>query len=104
MKFLSLEDLTGTFEAVIFPKEYEKYAPLTISMGPYFVEGYVDKENGDTITVKKLAVLSASKALRAEQLDDAENIFKSTEKIDSDEFRIINEIHAEWIYRNSVGY
>jgi DNA polymerase III alpha subunit len=104
MKFLSFEDLTGTFEAVIFPREYEKYAPLTISMGPYFIEGYVDKENGDTITVKKLAVLSANRALRAEQFDDAENVFKSTEKIDSDEFKIIEEIHAEWIYSNSVRF
>ena len=39
MKFLSLEDLTGTFEAVIFPKVYYRVAELTLSMGPYLVTG-----------------------------------------------------------------
>jgi len=42
MKFLSLEDLTGTFEAVIFPKVYYRVAELTMSMGPYLVEGRIE--------------------------------------------------------------
>lgn len=104
MKFLSLEDLTGTFEAVIFPKEYEKYAPLTISMGPYFVEGFVDKENGDTITVKKLAVLSARKALRTKQFDDAENIFRNTEKTLNEEFQTIESMREEFVHRNVYNF
>ncbi|HKJ80498.1 MAG TPA: hypothetical protein VJ954_00630, partial [Ignavibacteriaceae bacterium] len=45
MKFLSLEDLTGTFEAVIFPETYSKYAEQTMSMGPYLIEGRVDTED-----------------------------------------------------------
>ena len=111
MKFLSLEDLTGTFEAVIFPKEYEKYAPLTISMGPYFIEGFVDKENGDTITVKKLVVLSARKALRTEQFDDAENIFRNTEKTLNEEFQTIESMsirtpteREEFVHRNVYNF
>lgn len=104
MKFLSLEDLTRTFEVVIFPKEYEKYAPLTISMGPYFIEGFVDKENGDTITVKKLAVLSARKALRTEQFDEAENIFGNTEKTLSEEFKVIDSMREELVYRNVYNF
>ncbi len=62
MKFLSLEDLSGTFEAVIFPNAYQKYAELTISMGPYFVEGRVDALNGNNIIVENLSVLAAEKA------------------------------------------
>ncbi|PIW99193.1 MAG: DNA polymerase III subunit alpha, partial [Ignavibacteria bacterium CG_4_8_14_3_um_filter_37_9] len=59
MKFLSLEDLTGTFEAVIFPKAYAQFAELTMSMGPYVIEGKVDAESGNNIIVDKLSVLTA---------------------------------------------
>ncbi|MBM3333307.1 hypothetical protein FJY63_01470 [Candidatus Sumerlaeota bacterium] len=31
MKFLSLEDLTGTFEVTLFPRAYRRFAPLTLS-------------------------------------------------------------------------
>ncbi len=104
MKFLSLEDLSGTFEAVIFPKEYEKYAQLTLSMGPYLVEGFVDKELGDTITVKKLNVLSSRLALREHQIDDAENIYKNTETVLSDEFKMIEEIADDMVYKQLINF
>lgn len=104
MKFLSLEDLTGTFEAVIFPKEYEKYAPLTLSMGPYLIEGVVDKELGDTIVVKNLQVLSSRIALRTEQVDDAENIFRNTETTLAEEFKLIEEIADDMVYKQLVNF
>jgi DNA polymerase III alpha subunit len=104
MKFLSLEDLTGTFEAVIFPKEYEKYAPLTLSMGPYLIEGFVDKELGDTITVKKLSVLSSRMALRQNQIDDAENVFVNTETTLDEEFKLIEEIADEVLFKQIVNF
>lgn len=104
MKFLSLEDLTGTFEAVIFPKEYEKYAPLTLSMGPYLIEGVVDKELGDTVVVKTLQVLSSRIALRAEQVDDAENIFRNTETTLAEEFKLIEEIADDMVYKQLVNF
>ncbi|MFN4110767.1 MAG: hypothetical protein ACK4G1_00715 [Ignavibacteria bacterium] len=104
MKFLSLEDLTGTFEAVIFPKEYQKYAPLTLSMGPYLIEGYVDNELGDTIVVKSLIVLSTRIALRTQQIDDAENIFINTEKTIEDEFKLIEEIADDMVYKQLINF
>ncbi|MCX8056897.1 MAG: hypothetical protein N3F03_04730 [Ignavibacteria bacterium] len=104
MKFLSLEDLTGTFEAVIFPKEYEKYAPLTLSMGPYLIEGLVDKDLGDTITVKKLNVLSTRIAMRTEQIDDVENIFRNTETTLAEEFKLIEEIADDLVYKQIVNF
>lgn len=46
MKFLSLEDLTGTFEVTLFPKTYKKYAVQTLSKGPYLVEGRIEDDSG----------------------------------------------------------
>lgn len=81
MKFLSLEDLTGTFEAVIFPKAYQKYAELTISMGPYLIEGKVDAVNGNNIIVEKLSVLSADMAKSITQKDrNGDHFFGDVEK------------------------
>jgi len=104
MKFLSLEDLKGTFEAVIFPKEYQKYAPLTLSMGPYLIEGNVDNELGDTIVVNSLIVLSTRIALRTQQIDDAENIFINTEKTIEDEFKLIEEIADDMVYKQLINF
>lgn len=104
MKFLSLEDLTGTFEAVIFPKEYEKYAPLTLSMGPYLIEGYVDKELGDTVTVKKLSVINSKVALKVDQVDEAENVYRNTEKILDEEFRLIEDIADDMVYKQLINF
>jgi len=52
MKFLSLEDLTGTFEAVIFPKVYYRVAELTLSMGPYLVNGRIDVNDHTNLVVE----------------------------------------------------
>ena len=69
MKFLSLEDLTGTFEAVIFPQAYAKFAELTLSMGPFVIVGKVDAENGNNIIVEKLSVLTEATAKSITQKD-----------------------------------
>ncbi len=57
MKFLSLEDMTGTFEAVIFPRVYARVAEKTMSMGPYLVEGRVDVEGGNNLWLISLKCL-----------------------------------------------
>jgi len=57
MKFLSLEDLSGTYEAVIFPRVYSVVAENTLSMGPYLVEGKIDTENFNNIIVENLEIL-----------------------------------------------
>ena len=46
MKFLSLEDLTGTFEAVLFPDAYARFAEATLGTGPLLVEGRVEIDHG----------------------------------------------------------
>jgi DNA polymerase-3 subunit alpha len=46
MKFLSLEDLTGTMEITLFPRVYQRYAHLTITKGPYRVRGRVENGQG----------------------------------------------------------
>ncbi len=99
MKFLSLEDLSGTFEAVIFPKAYAKYAELTMSMGPYLVEGKADLENGNNIIVDKLQVLSAVDALAVTQKDSAENkYYGDVEKVDNEEFNLVEKLGREKLH------
>ncbi|MAT57069.1 MAG: hypothetical protein CMF23_03770 [Ignavibacteriae bacterium] len=97
MKFLSLEDLTGTFEAVIFPDAYEKYAELTVSMGPYLIEGIVDAEEGNNIIVKKLSVLSAAKAASITQKDRTNKDFfgESEKPLEYDEISLVSSLGKE---------
>lgn len=96
MKFLSLEDTTGTFEAVLFPKVYSVYAEKTMSMGPYYIEGIVDMETGNNIVVEKLAVLSAKQALAATQKDSSENkYFGDTEKFHEEEIELAENLGKE---------
>jgi len=104
MKFLSLEDLTGTFEAVLFPKVYGKYAELTMSMGPYLLKGKVDMENGNNIVVEQLAVLSAKEIKSVTQKDSSENnYFGDVEKVFEEEFNLVEALGKEKLRRAYVG-
>jgi len=96
MKFLSLEDTTGTFEAVIFPKQYERFAELTMSMGPYIVEGKVDENDATNVVVNKLSVLTATAVKVAEQKDSVDNkYFGDVEKISEEDFIMLEGIDKE---------
>ena len=96
MKFLSLEDLTGTFEAVIFPKVYKVFAEKTLSMGPYLLEGKVDMGNGHNLIVSRLAVLSAKNLTAVTQWDSVENkYYGDVEKVDEEEIYIVNSLGKE---------
>jgi len=101
MKFLSLEDLSGTFEAVIFPEAYKKFAELTMSMGPYMVEGKVDAENGNNIIVDKLSVLTDATALSVTQKDrNNADFFGDVEKEASpDEVFLVETLGKEKLLR-----
>jgi DNA-directed DNA polymerase III PolC len=44
MKFLSLEDTTGTWEAVLFPDVYDRFVLLSRERGPFLLEGTVERE------------------------------------------------------------
>jgi DNA polymerase III alpha subunit len=73
MKFLSLEDLTGTFEAVIFPNVYYHVAELTLSMGPYLVAGRIDENDSTNIVTEDLKVLSSQTVLASLEKDSVEH-------------------------------
>ena len=75
MKFLSLEDLSGTYEAVIFPQVYSRVAENTLSMGPYIVEGKIDTENSNNIIVGNLAILAHETVKLESYNDTAEKYF-----------------------------
>jgi DNA polymerase III subunit alpha len=46
MKFLTLEDLYGTFEAVLFSDAYQRYAHCVTTHGPFRLSGTVQEEDG----------------------------------------------------------
>ena len=55
MKFLSFEDLTGTFEAVLFPDVYQRLGGLIDGRGPYFITGRVHCEfESPTVTASDI--------------------------------------------------
>ena len=61
MQFLSCEDLTATYEAILFPGTYRKFGHLIRSRGPYIIEGHVENDFGHTpVTVEQLTVLADS--------------------------------------------
>lgn len=58
MKMLTLEDRTGTYEATLFPRVYAKFAPRTLTKGPYLVSGEVDVTLGSpTLNVRQIELL-----------------------------------------------
>lgn len=104
MKFLSLEDLYGTFEAVIFPKVYYQYAELTMSMGPYIVEGIIDENDPVNLIVKKLSLVSAIKVLRDTEKDSVENkYYGDVEKVYEEEFMMLKDLNKEKLRQAYAG-
>ena len=96
MKFLSLEDTTGTFEAVIFPRQYEQFAELTMSMGPYVIDGKVDENDATNVVVSKLNVLSVASVKVTDQKDSVDNkYFGDVEKISEEDFMLLEGIDKE---------
>jgi DNA polymerase III alpha subunit len=104
MKFLSLEDLTGTFEAVIFPRAYEKCAELTMSMGPYLLEGRVDSNDEGNLIVENLRVLSSASMNVTDAKDSVDHkYYGDREKVSEEEFEIVNSLGREKLRRAYAG-
>ena len=105
MKFLSLEDISGTFEAVIFPAAYQKFAELTLSMGPYCIEGRVDANSGNNIIVDTLSVLSTEKARSITQKErTGSDFFGDPEKeATEDEVYIVTSLDKEQLLHAYLG-
>ena len=96
MKFLSLEDLTGTFEAVIFPNVYYHVAELTLSMGPYLVTGRIDENDSTNIVTEDLKVLSSQTVLASLEKDSVEhNYYGDEEKITEEDFELAKTLNKE---------
>jgi DNA polymerase III alpha subunit len=96
MKFLSLEDLTGTFEAVIFPNVYYRVAELTLSMGPYLVTGRIDANDHTNIVTENLEVLSSIAVQASLQKDSVEhNYYGDNEKITEEDFKLAKALGKE---------
>jgi error-prone DNA polymerase len=59
MKFMTFEDLTGTYEAVFFPDIYEPILPLLNVKRPYILGGKIEQSfSAITLTVEKMRVLN----------------------------------------------
>lgn len=96
MKFLSLEDLTGTFEAVIFPNVYYHVAELTLSMGPYLITGRIDKNDSTNIVTEDLKVLSSQTVLAGLEKDSVENkYYGDEEKVTEEDFELAKALNKE---------
>ena len=59
MKFMTMEDLTGVYDTVIFPNVYKEVAAETLSLGPYCIEGRVDPQY-HTVNVTRLVRIHPS--------------------------------------------
>jgi error-prone DNA polymerase len=80
MVFITFEDTQALYETVMFPREYRRFAPLTLASGPFLVTGEVASEHGAvTVTIKDLRLL---------RTDDGSVIAKRQQ---------IPEPGAEWI-------
>jgi DNA polymerase III alpha subunit len=96
MKFISLEDLTGTFEAVIFPNVYYHVAELTLSMGPYLVTGRIDENDSTNIVTEDLKVLSSQTVLASLEKDSVEhNYYGDEEKVTEEDFELAKALNKE---------
>ena len=62
MEFVTFEDLTGLYEATLFPKTYRQFGHLLTNQGPYILEGMVEEEfQTYSLIVKNIRALSVNK-------------------------------------------
>ncbi|HUT23282.1 MAG TPA: hypothetical protein VM492_02945, partial [Sumerlaeia bacterium] len=60
MKFLTLEDETDIYEAILFDRAYQQFGHLTVTRGPYLVEGRVEEQEGHcSLHIDRLELLRA---------------------------------------------
>jgi DNA polymerase III alpha subunit len=63
MRFLSVEDMTGVLETVLFPAAYAKYGRLLTTPGPYLLTGTVEDDHTHcTLTVDRVEVVDRVEA------------------------------------------
>ena len=71
-----------------------------MSMGPYLVEGRIDKDDPTNIVVENLQVLTSLR-VKAEEMKDSvdHNYYGDKEKISEEEFDIVNSLGKEKLLR-----
>jgi DNA polymerase III alpha subunit len=58
MVFLTLEDTTGLYDAMLFPAVFQQYGPLLTNERPLLLYGKIEEEFGAiTLTVMKLQIV-----------------------------------------------
>ena len=83
MAFLTLEDLVGNMEVMLFPREYETYRPLLIEDSKVFISGRADfsnEEAGKLICEKIIPFSDAPKELWI-QFDDKEAFDRNQDRL-----------------------
>lgn len=61
MKFISFEDKTGIYEAVLFPAVYNRFCHILDASRPYVLRGRVEEDRGAlTLNVSSLSLLDSS--------------------------------------------
>jgi len=68
MAFLTLEDLVGSVEVVVFPKDYEKYSSLLVEDAKIFVRGRASLEEEKDGKVICEQIVSFEEAMKGGQL------------------------------------
>lgn len=58
MVFLTLEDLTGLYDATLFPNVFQQYGPLLTNERPLILQGKVEEEFGAvTLTITQIQIV-----------------------------------------------
>ena len=65
MEFVTLEDLTGLYDATLFPTTFRLYSHVLSTDRPLLLEGILEEEFGAvTLTVHKLTLIGANQPKR----------------------------------------
>ncbi len=91
MAFITLEDMNGAVEAVVFPKEYENHADLLMEDTPVLIQGEVQKEeNGVKLLTNMIVAMEAA----AEAWTASVHVRIDLTKTDKEALKRLKEIMA----------
>lgn len=85
MAFLTIEDMTGTVEVLVFPKDYEKYRTILNEDAKVFISGRVsaDEEHGAKLIAQKLVPFDEVGRELWIQYDSIESCIKDEDRLAS---------------------
>ncbi|MBS1262829.1 MAG: DNA polymerase III subunit alpha [Calditrichaeota bacterium] len=72
MEFIAMEDLTGRFEVTVFPRVYDRHAPILHGNGPFRLRGMIEHNHGVyTLTADWIERIEETVASEREQAREA---------------------------------